>query len=92
MEGGDCEAEGQIRHTTPYHTSLRPPMSCGGRQRSDTPPSELSYSQDRDTGAEGGAEGEIYIKDRKLNTRGLLARSCFFTGLTFLGELFGDTM
>lgn len=92
MEAGDCEAEGQIRHTTPYHTSPRPPMSCGGRQRSDTPPSELSYSHDRDTGAEGGAEGEISRKDIKLNIRELLARSSLFTALTFLGLLLGDKM
>lgn len=52
------EAEGQIRHTMVYHTSRRPPVSRGGRQRSDTPPSPLSYSQERDRGADGGpAEG-----------------------------------
>lgn len=50
-------AEGQMRHTTPYHTSLRPPMSTGGRQRRDTPPSALSYSQVREMGADGGAGG-----------------------------------
>lgn len=50
-----CVAEGQILQTTLYVTSLRPPKSRGGFQRRDTPPSELSYSQDRDTGAEGGA-------------------------------------
>lgn len=48
-------AEGQMRHTTPYHTSLRPPMSTGGRHLKDTPPSPLSYSQDSETGADGGA-------------------------------------
>lgn len=48
-------AEGQILHTTPYATSLRPPRSSGGFQRRDTPSSELLYSQDRETGAEGGA-------------------------------------
>lgn len=51
-------AEGQMRHTTPYHTSLRPPMSTGGRHLKDTPPSPLSYSQVRETGADGGAERE----------------------------------
>ena len=51
-------AEGQMRHTTPYHASPRPPMSTGGRQRRDTPPSPLSYSQERETGAEGGPERE----------------------------------
>lgn len=50
--------EGQIRHTTPYHTSLRPPMSRGGRHIMDTPPSSLSYSQDRETGGDGGAVKE----------------------------------
>ena len=50
--------EGQMRHTTPYHTSLRPPMSTGGRHLRDTPPSPLSYSQDRETGADGGAVEE----------------------------------
>lgn len=54
MLGGVLVAEGQIRHTTPYQTSLRPPMFTGGLQRSDTPPSELSYSHDRDAGADGG--------------------------------------
>lgn len=58
MLGGVLVADGQIRHTTPYHTSLRPPMSVGGLQRKDTPPSELSYSHDRDTGADGGPEKE----------------------------------
>ncbi|TNN81120.1 hypothetical protein EYF80_008776 [Liparis tanakae] len=48
-------AEGQMRHTTPYHTSPRPPMSTGGRHLKDTPPSALSYSQDGETGADGGA-------------------------------------
>lgn len=57
-------AEGQIRHTTPYQTSLRPPMSTGWRHLSDTPPSPLSYSQLRETGADGGAEG---IKQEGLN-------------------------
>lgn len=33
-------------------------MSVGGLQRKDTPPSELSYSHDRDTGADGGPEKE----------------------------------
>lgn len=51
-------AEGQMRHTTPYHTSPRPPMSTGGRHLRDTPPSALSYSQDGETGADGGAEEE----------------------------------
>ncbi len=58
MLGGVSVAEGQIRHTTPYHTSLRPPMFTGGLQRNDTPPSELSYSHDRDAGADGGPEKE----------------------------------
>lgn len=53
--GFEKVAEGQMRHTTPYHTSLRPPMSTGGRHLKDTPPSALSYSQDRETGADGGA-------------------------------------
>lgn len=57
-------AEGQIRHTIPYHTSLRPPMSTGWRHLSDTPPSPLSYSQLRETGADGGAEE---IKQEELN-------------------------
>lgn len=47
--------EGQMRQTTPYQTSLRPPMSAGGRHLKDTPPSPLSYSQVRETGADGGA-------------------------------------
>lgn len=47
--------DGQMRHTTPYHTSLRPPMSTGGRHLKETPPSPLSYSQVRETGADGGA-------------------------------------
>lgn len=51
-------AEGQVRHTTPYHTSLRPPMSAGGRHLRDTPPLPLSYSQVRETGADGGAGGQ----------------------------------
>lgn len=50
--------EGQMRHTTPYHTSLRPPMSTGGRHLKDTPPSPVSYSQDREIGADGGAVEE----------------------------------
>lgn len=50
--------EGQMRQTTPYHTSLRPPMSTGGRHLKETPPSPLSYSHVGDTGAEGGAEEE----------------------------------
>jgi len=58
MLGVALVADGQIRQTTPYHTSLRPPMSVGGRQRNETPPSELSYSHDKDTGADGGPEKE----------------------------------
>lgn len=58
MLDGVLVADGQIRHTTPYHTSLRPPMSLGGLQRNETPPSELSYSHDKDTGADGGPEKE----------------------------------
>lgn len=50
--------EGQMRQTTPYQTSLRPPMSAGGRHLKDTPPSPLSYSQVTETGADGGAGWE----------------------------------
>lgn len=57
-------AEGQMRHTIPYQTSLRPPMSTGWRHLNDTPPSPLSYSQLRETGADGGAEE---IKQEGLN-------------------------
>lgn len=39
-------------------------MSTGWRHLSDTPPSPLSYSQLRETGADGGAEG---IKQEALN-------------------------
>ena len=56
--------EGQMRHTTPYQTSLRPPMSTGGRHLRDTPPSPLSYSQDIEIGADGGAE-EISERERE---------------------------
>lgn len=58
-------AEGHMRHTTPYHTSLRPPMSTGGRHLKDTPPSPLSYSQDRETGADGGAVAKTERKSKQ---------------------------
>lgn len=67
-------AEGQILHTTPYHTSLRPPMSTGGRQRRDTPPSPLSYSQETEVGAEGepggGTDRDIEGGSERLNILG----------------------